>query len=104
MHLASRHGGKSADQEVAERRTRVRAAAFPATENVVVLGDQVRGAQKLRSGNALRKSVMNALMSSWPRRGACTEYCSSMSGAASSSTIARSQVLPQKCVNHRRRS
>ena len=30
--------------------------------------------QKLRSGNAARKSVMNALMSSRPRRGACSEY------------------------------
>src|SRR3954470_12689447 len=57
--------------------------------------------QKLRSGNAWRKSVMNALMSSRPRRGSCNEYCSSMSGAASSSTISRLQVLPQKSVNHR---
>src|SRR6478672_4104228 len=44
---------------------------------------------------------MNALMSSRPRRGSCNEYCSSMSGAASSSTISRLQVLPQKLVNHR---
>src|SRR6266851_1672744 len=57
--------------------------------------------QKLRSGNALRKSVMNALMSSRPRRGSCREYCRSMSGAASSSTTPRLQVLPQNSVNHR---
>src|SRR5260370_40497642 len=57
--------------------------------------------QKLRSGNAFRKSVMNALMSSRPRRGSWSEYCSSMSVAASSSTIPRLQVLPQKSVNHR---
>src|ERR1700733_12167495 len=57
--------------------------------------------QKLRSGNAFRKSVMNALMSSRPRRGSCSEYCRSMSGAASSSTIPRLQVLPQKSTNHR---
>src|SRR4029450_6819290 len=37
--------------------------------------------QKLRSGNARRKSVMNALMSSRPRRGSCREYCRSMAGA-----------------------
>ncbi len=30
---------------------------------------------------------MNALTSSRPRRGACSEYCKSMSGAPSSSTI-----------------
>ena len=42
--------------------------------------------QKLRSGNAARKSVMKALMSSWPFRGSCSEYFSSMSGAAISST------------------
>src|ERR1043165_1942986 len=44
---------------------------------------------------------MKALMSSRPRRGACNEYCSSMSGAASSSTIAGLYSLPQKCVNQR---
>src|SRR5678815_4247404 len=57
--------------------------------------------QKLRSGKASRKSVMNALMSSRPRRGSCSEYCRSMSGAASSSTMPRLQVLPQKSVNQR---
>src|SRR5687768_17096997 len=44
---------------------------------------------------------MKALMSSRPRRGACSEYCSSMSGAASSSTMAALYSLPQKCVNQR---
>src|SRR6516225_2187567 len=57
--------------------------------------------QKLRSGNALRKPVMNALMSSRPRRGSCSEYCKSMLGAASSSTTPRLHVLPQKSVNQR---
>src|ERR1700738_3206315 len=57
--------------------------------------------QKVRSGNAFRKSVINALMSSRPRRGSWSEYCRSMAGAASSSTIPRLQVLPQKSVNHR---
>ena len=57
--------------------------------------------QKFRSGNAARKSVMNALMSSRPFRGSCSEYFSSMSGAAISSTMPRLQVLPQKSVNQR---
>src|SRR5262249_11768353 len=57
--------------------------------------------QKLRSGNAARKSVMNALMSSRPRRGSCSEYLSTMSGAAISSTTARLTLLPQKSVNQR---
>src|ERR1700734_1332528 len=56
---------------------------------------------KLRSGNAARKSVMNTLMSACPRRGSCNEYCKSMSGAASSSTMLRSHVGPQKLVNQR---
>src|SRR3981081_2687181 len=47
VHLASRRGGKSANQEVAERGARVRAAAFPAADDVVVLGDQVRGAPEV---------------------------------------------------------
>src|SRR5262249_15244597 len=57
--------------------------------------------QKLRSGNAARKSVMNALMSSRPRRGSCKEYLSSMSGAAISSMTARLTFLPQNSVNQR---
>src|SRR3979411_1000843 len=44
VHLASRRGGESANQEVAERGARVRAAAFPAADDVVVLGAPVRGA------------------------------------------------------------
>src|ERR1700722_427146 len=57
--------------------------------------------QKLRSGNAARKSVMKALMSSRPFRASCSEYLSSMSGAAISSTTPRLHVLPQKSVNQR---
>src|SRR3984957_10313968 len=57
--------------------------------------------QKLRFGNAARKSVMNALMSSRPRRGSCSEYFSSMSGAAISSITPRLKLLPQNSVNHR---
>src|SRR5262245_22722433 len=44
---------------------------------------------------------MNALMSSWPRRGSCSEYLSSMSGAAIWSMTARLTVLPQNSVNQR---
>src|SRR5262245_64461724 len=77
------------------------AATLPLTDDVVALGDQIRRAQKLRSGNAARKSVMNALMSSRPRRGSCKEYLSSMSGAAISSMTARLTFLPQNSVNQR---
>ena len=41
------------------------------------------------------------LMSSRPRRGACREYCRTMSGAASSSTTLSLQVSPQNSVNQR---
>src|SRR5262249_26862238 len=44
---------------------------------------------------------MNALMSSRPRRGSCSEYLSSMSDAAISSTTARLTLLPQNSVNQR---
>src|SRR6476661_7380732 len=44
---------------------------------------------------------MNALMSSRPRRGSCNEYCKSMLGAASSSTMPRLHFSPQKSVNQR---
>src|SRR3954447_1095601 len=57
--------------------------------------------RKFRSGNAARKSVMKALMSSRPFLGSWSEYFSNISGAAISSTTPRSQVLPQKSVNQR---
>src|SRR3954464_7738191 len=57
--------------------------------------------EKLRSGNASRNPCMNAFTSLRPRRGACSEYCSRMLGAASSSIIAGSQGLPQNAANHR---
>src|SRR5688572_27344066 len=44
---------------------------------------------------------MNARTSSRPRRGACSEYCRSMSGAASSSTIFGFQGLPQNSLSQR---
>src|ERR1051325_4316047 len=44
---------------------------------------------------------MNALTSSRPRRGACSEYCRSISGAANSSTISGFQGLPQNSLNQR---
>src|SRR5258706_2998996 len=43
---------------------------------------------------------MKALISARPRRGSCSEYCSSISGAAILSTTERSKVLPQNFVNH----
>src|SRR5690349_17436993 len=48
VHLAPRRGGKSADQEVAECGPRVRPAAFPAADDVVVLRDQVRSAPEVQ--------------------------------------------------------
>ena len=69
----------------------------------VIAADQ----QELESffGNFVPRSrvrdSVNALMSARPRRGSCNEYCRSMSGAASSSTMPSLQVLPQKSVNQR---
>src|SRR5580692_3448024 len=57
--------------------------------------------QKFRSGNALRNPIMKSLTSSRPRRGACREYCSSMSSAASSSMMLGFQGLPQNPPNQR---
>src|SRR6476620_2580061 len=44
---------------------------------------------------------MNALMSSRPRRGSCSEYLSSMSCAVISSTTPRLTRLPQNSANQR---
>src|SRR5437764_2439925 len=57
--------------------------------------------QNLRSGKAARKSSMKFRTSCRPRRGACSEYWSSMSGAASSSMICGFHGLPQNPSNQR---
>src|SRR3977135_2164574 len=44
---------------------------------------------------------MKSLTPSRPRRGACSEYCSKISGAASSSMIPGFQGLPQNPSNQR---
>src|SRR5262245_38895219 len=44
---------------------------------------------------------MKALISARPRRGSCSEYFNSMSGAAMSSTTARLHFSPQNSVNQR---
>lgn len=104
-HLAPGRGRKGfvAPQEVIEGRSGMRAAAFPPAGDIVSLGNEFRVPQKLRSGNAARKSVMKALISSRPRRGSCNEYCRNMSGAAISSMTARLTFWPQNSVKASRR-
>src|SRR5690349_20550120 len=77
------------------------AAPFPLADDVVALGDEVGRAPKVQIGERGAEIGHKALMSSRPLRGSCSEYFSSMSGAAISSTTLRFQVLPQKSVNQR---
>ena len=56
---------------------------------------------RLRSGKASRRFGMNVLSDTRPMRGICNEWLKKMSGAASSSTMAGLQSLPQKLVSHR---
>ena len=70
VHFATRRRRQRPNEEITKRGTGMRPAAFPAANDVVAFGDQIR---KLRSGKAFRKSVMKALMSSRPRRGSCSE-------------------------------
>jgi len=71
-----------------ERRPGVRAATLPPAHGRNhprrLVGPRPRN---WRSGNAARNPSMKWRTSSRPRRGACSEYWSSMSGAASSSMI-----------------
>jgi hypothetical protein len=92
---------KGADKKVAEGGAGVRAAAFPAADHIVTLGDEVCHTPKLEVRECRRNSVMNVFTSSRPRRGACSEYCNRMSGALSSSTTPGFQGLPQNSLNHR---
>jgi hypothetical protein len=100
-HFPARGRRKGADKKVAEGGAGVRAASFPAADDIVILGMRSATPQNLRSGNARRNSVMNFFTSSRPRRGACSEYCKRMSGALSSSTTLGFQGLPQNSLNHR---
>src|ERR1700756_320799 len=50
VHLAARRSRKAADQEIAERRAGVGATALPLTDDIVALGDQVRGAPEVEIG------------------------------------------------------
>src|ERR1700691_2374622 len=47
VHLAASRSRQGADQEVPEGRTRVRAATFPLTDDVIALGDQVGSAPEI---------------------------------------------------------
>ena len=93
VHLAAGRGRQATDQEVVERRTLMGTATFPLTNDVVALGDQVCGAPEIEVGECCAKVFMNAFMSSRPRRGSCSEYFSSMSGAAISSIDREIDVL-----------
>src|SRR5882724_11190890 len=44
VHLATRRRRKATDQEIVERRPGVGAAAFPLTDDIIPLGDQISGA------------------------------------------------------------
>jgi hypothetical protein len=64
VHLAAGRSREAANQKVVEGWTGMGAPTFPLTDDVVALGDQIRRAPEIEIGNAVRKSVMNALMSS----------------------------------------
>src|ERR1700730_10009146 len=49
-HLAAGRSRQAADQKVLEGRTRMRAAAFPLSDDIVALGDQVRRAPEIEIG------------------------------------------------------
>jgi len=55
VHPAAGRSGKRSHQEITERRTRMRAAAFPLTDDVVTFGDQVRSAPELQVRKSLPK-------------------------------------------------
>jgi hypothetical protein len=101
VHLSAGSRGQRPGQKITECRTGVRAATFPLTDDIVALCNQVGRAPEVEVRERPAEVLWNALMSSRPRRGSWSEYFSSISGAASSSTMSRLQVLPQKSVNHR---
>src|SRR4029077_8717278 len=48
VHLATGRSGKRSHQEITERRTRMSAAAFPLTDDVVTFGDQIGSAPEIQ--------------------------------------------------------
>src|SRR5262249_56698551 len=50
VHLPAGRSGETADQEVIEGRTGMRATTFPLTDDVVALGDKIRRAPEIEIG------------------------------------------------------
>src|SRR5262249_54775054 len=50
VHLPAVRSGETADQEVIEGRTRMRATTFPLTDDVVAIGDKIRRAPEIEIG------------------------------------------------------
>jgi hypothetical protein len=101
LHLAAGVGRQASDQEIIESGTGMRTASLPTTDDIVAFRDQLGCAPEVEIRERLPKVGNEDLDVIATSAGSCSEYCNSMSGAASSSTIFRLQVAPQKSVNQR---
>ena len=63
MHLPASCGRQRSDEKITERRTAMCATALPTADHIIALGDELGSAPEIELRNALRKSVMNALIS-----------------------------------------
>jgi len=101
VHLPTGCRRQLASEKIAERRSGVGPATFPSTDDMIALGDEIGSAPELEVRKRGAEVIMKFRTSSRPRRGACSEYWSSILGAASSSMTFGFQGLPQKPSNQR---
>jgi hypothetical protein len=97
-HLASCCCRQRSDQEVSKSGPVCAPATFPATDDTIAFGDEIRGTPELKGRERFAETVMKALMFSRPRRGSRSEYCKSMSGLVDNAQIAG---WTQNSVNRR---
>jgi hypothetical protein len=73
-HFPAGRRRQRTNEEIAECRTGMCAATLPAADYIVALGDEISSAPEVEIRERFAEvSVMNALMSSRPRRGSCSE-------------------------------
>src|ERR1700737_3597632 len=83
VHFAARRCWQRSDEEIPECRPGMGAAPFPLPDDIVAFSNQIGCPPEIEIRERLPKILHEAFVSSWPPRGSCSEYFSSMSGAAS---------------------
>src|ERR1700730_6127274 len=101
MHLPVGRGRQRSQEKITERRTAVRTTAFPPTDHIIAIGNEIGSTPGIEARKRFAEIGHENLDVGMALAWRVERIPRSMSGAASSSTMPRLQVLPQKSVNQR---